>query len=330
MIRKFNRRATLKSILAFSTLASLPLRRVHAQNWPTKTLKLVVGGAAGSVPDSLARVVADALTKKLGQTVIVENRAGAGGIVAMQGVAGSPPDGYTIGLATISQLVFNSYLFLKLPYNPTRDLAPISTLAGSASLLVAHPSIAAGNLPELVALSKKEPGKFLLGIPQNGAPPHIAALLLMRETGLSATIVPFKTGPEALTSAIRGDIQLVIDGPTLLAPQVDSNAVKAIVVTGPQRFEVLKDVPTVNDVGFPKATSESWMGIVAPAGTPAEIVEELSRQSRSLLADDDYVRKLRHLSFVPRSATPREFSDLIVGEHERWSPILEAARLRAD
>ena len=329
MARMSSRRATLKLLLAFPTVASLHLRKACAQNWPTRTIKLLVGGAAGSVPDSLARVVADALTKKLGQTIVVENRAGAGGIVAMMGVAGGPTDGYTIGLATISSLVFNSYLFSKLPYNPTRDLAPISTLAGSASVLVAHPSIV-GSLPELVALSKKEPGKLLLGIPANGSPPHIAALLLMRETGLNATVVPFKTGPEALTAVIRDDVQLLIDGPTLLASQIDSKSVKAIVVTGSLRSDLLKDVPTVSEAGFPKATSESWMGIVAPAGTPDDIVEELSKQIQSLLADRDYVEKLRHLSFVPRSATPKSFANLIAGERAHWSPILEASGLKVE
>lgn len=217
-----NRRDVLTSTLAFSIAAAFQLTKATAQTWPSTYLKLLVGGAAGSVPDSLARLAADALSKKLGQAIIVENRAGAGGIIAMQGVAGSPPDGYTIGLATISQLVFSSYLFSKLPYDPTRDLKPISTLAWSSSVLVAHPSLSASTLPEVVALSQKEPGKLLLGIPANGSPPHIAALLLIRETGLSVTMVPFKTGPDALTAAMRGDVQLLIDGPTLLASQVDA------------------------------------------------------------------------------------------------------------
>jgi tripartite-type tricarboxylate transporter receptor subunit TctC len=323
-----NRRDVLTSTLAFSIAAAFQLTKATAQTWPSTCLKLLVGGAAGSVPDSLARLTADALSKKLGQTIIVENRAGAGGIVAMQGVAGSPPDGYTIGLATTSQLVFNSYLFSKLPYNPTRDLKPISTLAWSASVLVAHPSLSASTLPEVVALTQKEPGRLLLGIPQNGSPPHIAALLLMRETGLNATIVPFKTGPDALTAAMRGDVQLLIDGLTLLASQVDSKAVKAIVVTGPQRFDALKDVPTVAEAGFPNASAQSWLGLVASAGTPDAIIERLSAESQALLSNDEYVKKLKQISFFPTSATSKEFANLIADEHRRWAPILQATGLK--
>ena len=323
-----NRRDALTGALALSVAAALPPRKAAAQNWPSTYLKLQVGGAAGSVPDSLARLVADALSKKLGQAIVVENRAGAGGIIAMQGVAGSPPDGYTIGLATMSQLVFNSYLFSKLPYDPTRDLKPISTLAWSASVLVAHPSLSASTLPEVVALTQKEPGKLLLGIPQNGSPPHIAALLLMRETGLSVTIVPFKTGPDALTAAMRGDVQLLIDGPTLLASQVDSKAVKAIVVTGPQRFDSLKDVPTVAEAGFQQASVQGWLGLVTSAGTPEAIVERLSAECQALLGSEGYVQKLKQLSFVPTSATPQEFASLIADEHRRWAPVLQAAGLK--
>jgi tripartite-type tricarboxylate transporter receptor subunit TctC len=328
MSAMINRRDVLTSTLAFSIAAAFQLTKATAQTWPSSYLKLLVGGAAGSVPDSLARLAADALSKKLGQNIIVENRTGAAGIVAMQGVAGSPPDGYTIGLATMSQLVFNSYLFSKLPYDPVRDLKPISTLAWSSSVLVAHPSLSASTLPEVVALSQKEPGRLLLGIPSNGSPPHIAALLLMRETGLSATMVPFKTGPDALTAAMRGDVQLLIDGPTLLAAQIDSKAVKAIVATGPQRFESIKDVPTVAEAGFPKASVQTWLGLVASAGTPDAIVERLSAECESLLRNDEYVKKLKQLSFFPTSATPQEFASLIAEEHRRWAPVLQAAGLK--
>ena len=323
-----NRRDTLTGALALSVAAALPPRKAAAQNWPSTHLKLLVGGGAGGVPDSLARLAADAMSKTLGQTIIVENRTGAGGIVAMQSVAGSAPDGYTIGLATMSQLVFNSYLFSKLPYDPIRDFKPISTLAWSSSVLVAHPSLSASTLPEVVALSQKEPGRLLFGIPANGSPPHIAALLLMRETGLSATIVPFKTGPDALTAAMRGDVQLLIDGPTLLASQVDSKAVNAIVVTGPQRFDSLKDVPTVAEAGFPRASVQSWLGLVASVGTPDAIVERLSAESRTLLDNNEYVGKLKQMSFVAMSATPREFAGLIADEHQRWAPVLQAAGLK--
>jgi tripartite-type tricarboxylate transporter receptor subunit TctC len=330
MANGISRREVLKSAFALSVAAALPGHGAAAQSWPSRNLKLIVGGAAGSVPDSLARLAAEALSKKLGQPFIVENKAGAGGIVAMQALMQSPPDGYTIGLTTMSQAVFNSYLFTKLSYDPLRDLVPISTLAGSSFVLAAHPSIEAPTLRDLVAQSKKEPGKFLIGIPANGSPPHIAALLLMRETGLSATVVPFRTGPEGLTAVMRGDIQLFIDGPTLIASQAESRAIKAVVVTSYQRQDVLKNVPTIAEAGFPDAVFESWIGLVAPRGTPSDVVDRISRESRSILDGNDYAQKLKQMSFTPKAATSTEFAGLISDEHKRWAPILQAAGLKLD
>jgi tripartite-type tricarboxylate transporter receptor subunit TctC len=330
MTTRISRREAWSSLLAFSIAGSLPLRHAMAQDWPARYLRLIVGGGAGSVPDSLARLAADALSKELGQPVVVENRAGAGGILAMQAVAGSAPDGYTLGLATISQAVFNSYLFSKLPYDPQRDLAPISTLVESSFVLAAHPSVKATSLSDVVAISKREPGKLFIGVPANGSPPHIAALLLMRETGLSATVVPFKTGPDGLTAVIRGDVQLFIDGPTLIASQVQSRAIAAVVVTSRNRQDALSDVPTVAEAGFPNAACGSWMGLVAPRGTPDDVVAKLSRASRAIRDGREYTHKLKQMSFVPSSATPEQFASLISDEHRRWSPILQAAGLKME
>ena len=325
MAHTITRRDALKQALALSIGSTYPMRQASAQNWPVKNLTLVVGGAAGAIPDSLARLAADALSKKLGQSIIIENRPGAGGIAAVRSVVASPPDGYTIGLATISQAVFNSYLFDKLPYDPVRDLAPISTLAGSSFVLAVHPSLSVATLADLVARSKQEPGKLLIGVPSNGSPPHVAALLLMHQTGLTATFVHFKTGPDALTAAMRNDVQLLIDGPTLIAPQVDSKALRAVVVTSHGRQDALKETPTVTEAGFASAEFESWMGLVAPRGTPEEVISRLSRESRAILDEEDYAKKLHELSFVPKSATPQEFTSLIALEHQRWSGVLRGA-----
>lgn len=322
------RRNLLTTSLLAAATATWPLVPAVAQGWPSTYLKLLVGGAAGSVPDTLARLVADGLGKPLGQTIVVEDRPGAGGIVAMQGLVGASPDGYTVALVTIAQLVYNSYLFAKLPYDPLADVRPISTIASSASSLVAHPSLPVSTLADLIALSKKEPGQLLLGIPANGSPPHIAALLLLRETGLAASIVPFKSGPDALTAVIRGDIQLLVEGPTATAPQVDSKAVKPIVVTGPQRMAALQGVPTIIEAGFPSAAAESWLGLAVPARTPDAIVERLGAEARGLVKDDTFVHKLGQISFTPKSATPQEFADLIAAEHRRWAPVLQASGLK--
>src|SRR5215208_5586736 len=330
MARSMTRRDALLGGAMLCSSAGLPARSAGARDWPTHNIKLIVGAAAGSVPDSLARLAGDALSKKLGQPIVIENRASAGGIVAMRDLITSAPDGYTIALATLSQAVFNSYLFSKLPYEPLRDLAPISTLAASSFVLAVHPSVQTTTLDEIIALSRRQPGKLLIGVPPNGSPPHIAAILFLQVTGLSANLVPFGSGPAALTATMRGDVQLFMDGPSIIAPQVNDRALRALVVTSSRRQDTLPEVPTLAEAGFPKAEMESWMGLVAPRRTPEEVIARLSLESRAILETDDYTRKLRTLGFLPRSASPAEFAALIEQEHRRWSEVLRTAGVKLD
>lgn len=268
MQNALTRRTALFGAIGASAVLLTAQKAIGAA-WPTRTVKLIVGGAPGAVPDSLARIAAEALSKELDHRVIVENRPGAGGIVAIQSLLNSEPDGYTLALATISQTVYNSYLYSKLSYDPRRDLAAISTLAATASILVAHPAVRANTIADLIAETQAQPDRFMIGIPANGSPPHIAALLLMRETGLKASFIPFRSGPDALQALLRGDIQLLVDGPALLAPHVAEGKIKAVVALASRRESVLPNLPTIAEAGFPGATAESWMGLVAPRGAPA-------------------------------------------------------------
>lgn len=297
---------------------------------PARPVRLLVGGAAGSVPDTLARLIADRLAPGLGQLVLVENRPGAGGIVAMQALIGSEPDGHTLALATMSQAVFNSYLFSRLPYDPQRDLAPIAPLASAAFALAAHPGFAADTLTGLVAAARVNPGSVFLGTPANGSPPHIAALMLARAAGITASFVPFSSGPDGLKAVLRGDVQLFIDGPTIVSPQVRAGALKALIVTGREREPELPGVPTVAEAGLPEATCEPWIGLVAPARTPPALVARLNREVSAVLADAGLRERLRALSFVALSAGPEEFRRLILEEHGRWGPAILEAGLKLD
>jgi tripartite-type tricarboxylate transporter receptor subunit TctC len=322
------RHALLKVFGASASLACLGQLVKAETSWPSAPIKIIVGGAAGSVPDSLARLAADALSKKLGQPVIIENRPGAGGILAMERLAASAPDGYTIGLGTVSQAVFNSYLYSKLPYNPRRDIVPVSKLVTSSFVLAANPALNLNNLADAIALSQKIPKKLLIGIPANGSPPHVAAILLLQKTRLQATFVPFRSGPDALTAAIRGDVQLLIDGPTLIAPQVNDRRLKALAVTGHTRQDALPGIPTLAELGFKNAECESWMGLFAPRGTSPEIIARLNHESRAILDNSEYVGRLKALSFVPQSGSTDEFSAFIGQEHRRWSGALRSAGLK--
>ena len=330
MYNALTRRTALFGTIAASAAVLPSAQRAVGAAWPTRTIKVIVGGAPGSVPDTLARLATDALSKELGHRVIVENRPGAGGIVAIQALLNSEADGYTLALATISQTVYNSYLYSKLSYNPRRDLAAISTLAATASILVAHPSIHANTLHELIAETQAEPDRFMIGIPANGSPPHIAALLLMRETGLKASFIPFRSGPDALQALLRGDIQLLVDGAALLAPHVAEGKIKAVVALASRRESVLPNVPTVAEAGYPAATAESWMGLVASRGAPAEAVQAMAHASSKILSSPEYRTALERISMRPTASTPDEFSALLQREHERWSPILRTAGIKLD
>lgn len=323
------RTALIGSVAACAGILISP-QHASGAAWPERTMKVIVGGAAGSVPDSLARLAADALSKELGRPVIIENKPGAGGIVAMQSLIGSAPDGYTLALATISQAVYNSYLYSKLSYDPRRDLAAVSTVAATASILVANPTVLATTLQELVAESQAQPDRFMIGIPANGSPPHIAAMLLMRETGLKATFIPFRSGPDALQALLRGDIHLLVDGPTLLAPHVAEGKIKAFVALAGRRESALPNVATIAEAGFPGATSESWMGLVAPRETPSDIVHTLAKATGTILTNAAYRESLERISVRPTASSPEEFTALLQREHERWSPILRTAGIKLD
>ena len=320
------RRTAVFGSLAAAALVSQ--QRSNAAAFPDRPLKVIVGGVPGSVPDSFARLAADALSKELGRPVIIENKPGAGGILAIQSLISSAPDGYTLALATISQTVFNSYLYSRLSYDPRRDLALVSTLVESASILVASPSVQASALKDLVAESQAQPDRFMIGVPVNGSPPHVAAVLLMRETGLRASFIPFRSGPDALHALLRGVIHLLVDGPSLLAPHVAEGKIKAVVALARRRVSVLPNLPTVAEAGYPGATSESWMGLVAPRETPADVVHALAKAASTILADARYRDAVERISMHPTSSTPEEFGALLQREHERWAPILRSAGIK--
>lgn len=328
MPKAMTRRQALFGTVALSAGTFVSLHSAYAGDWPARTIKIVVGGGAGSVPDTLARISADALSAKLGQPVIIENRPGAGGILAMQTLVKNVPDGYTIGLGTVSQVVFNSYLFSRLPYDPRHDIMPIAKLVASSFVLAAHPSVMPNDLAGIAALSQREPGKLLIGIPANGSPPHIAAILLLQEAQLKATFVPFRSGPDALAALMRGDIQLLVDGPTLLAPYIVGRKLKAIVVTGQHRQPTLADVPTVAEAGHKSAECESWMGLFAPQGTSPEIIARLSLATHDILNNNLITNKLRTLDFVPQYAAPEDFAVFIGREHQRWAGVLRASGVK--
>ncbi len=322
-----NRRQMLTAL----PLAALALTHgsAKAKPYPTRPITLLVGGAPGSVPDVMVRPVAERLSLALGQPVVVENKPGAAGGLAMATLVRSAPDGYTLALATMSQAVFNSYLFSKLSYDPLRDLEPVAPLVTGAMVLAAHPSLPARSLPEFIALAKAQPGKYFVAMPQMGSPPHIVALLLNRAAGIEVTMVPHKSGSDAVNAVMSGEIPLLIDAPTIVSPQVQTGRLKALVVTGSQREPALPDTPAVSESGF-NVHGEAWIGLVAPSGTPADIVKLLNRELTGIMASPEIRAVMTKLSFRTLRGSPEEFRGLIKAEHMKWAAVIREAGLKLD
>lgn len=303
--------------------------QVWAQTYPSRPVTLLVGGAPGSVPDIMIRPIAARLSVALGQPVVVENRPGAAGSVAMAALLQSAADGHTLALATMSQAVFNAYLFAKLPYDPLRDLEPVTPLVTGAMALAAHPSFPARSLGEFVTLAKAQPGKYFVAIPQSGSPPHIVALLLNRATGIDVTMVPHKSGSDAVNAVVSGEIPLLFDAPTIISNQVRAGRLKALVVTGRHREPSLPESPTANEAGF-DVQGEAWIGLVAPRGTPTAVVQRLHREVSDILATTEMNASMANLGFRTMTSTPEAFRTLIQQEHHKWSALIRHAGLRLE
>jgi tripartite-type tricarboxylate transporter receptor subunit TctC len=329
MTHNLTRRALLLGTVMLSVGVGLARIKAIADSYPTRPIRFIVGGTAGSVPDVIARLIGDRLSTALGQPVVVDNRPGAGGIIAMQTLVASPSDGYTIALATMSQAVFNSYLFSKLPYDPQHDLEPVSPLVTGAMALAAKPAFPANTFGDFVTAAKAQPGRILVGVPANGSPPHLIAEMMVRSAGIEVTFVPFKA-PDALTAVLRGDVQVAVDAPLMFTPHVKDRTLKVLAVTGRAREDALPDVPTIAESGFAGLEGEAWIGVVAPAGTPRDIVHRLNREIATVLAIHELRDRLLALSFTPLPATPDEFRALIRDGHARWAVIIREAGLKLD
>ena len=321
------RRDVLRA-LSFAALGGTGTRP-WAQAYPSRPVTLLVGGAPGSVPDIMIRPIAQRLSVALGQPVVVENRPGAAGGVAMSALLQSTADGHTLALATMSQAVFNAYLFAKLPYDPLRDLEPVAPLVTGAMALAAHPSFPARTLGEFVTLAKAQPGKYFVAIPQSGSPPHIVALLLNRATGIDVTMVPHKSGSDAVNAVVSGGIPLLFDAPTIISNQVRAGRLKALVVTGRHREPSLPETPTANEAGF-DVQGEAWIGLVAPRGTPTAVVQRLHREVSAILAATEMTASMAHLGFRTMTSSPEAFRTLIQDEHRKWSALIRDAGLRLE
>ena len=320
---------TIKLIVAI--IAAALAAAAQAQTWPTKPVRIVAAYAAGGAMDMSARVIAPLLAESIGQSVVVENRVGGAGLVGAELVARSAPDGHTILLYADAYTIAPA-LFAKMPFDAVKDFIPITQMISGPHVLVAHPSVPAATLPELIAYAKQNPGKLAYGSPGNGTPQHLAAEMFKAMSGgLEITHIPYKGGGQAIGDVVGGQIPLASLGLPPTVPHIKSGKLKAFAVTSKTRARLLPDVPTFEESGLAGFETVQWWGPAVPAGTPAPVVKRIYDEFLKALADPALVERFNQAGLeITPSASPEAFLAFIKVETERWAPVVKAAGARVD
>ena len=330
MLKNFYPRRTVL-IAAASMAAGMATTPAFAQApYPNKPIRLVVPFTPGGVTDTSGRLIAEQLSKRLGQQVIVDNKPGASGNIGTQQVATAAPDGYTLVLGFDGTLVINPHVFDKVPFDSLRDFAPIGKIGDAVLILVAHPSVAAKTLPEVIALSKSQPGGLSYGTSGTGGTPHIAGEQLKLRTGANLVHVPYKGGGQALTDVLGGNIPLVYTAVAGAQGHVKAGKLKAIAVSSAQRSKSLPDVPTFIESGVADFEVSSWVGLLAPAKTPKAIVDRLNLELNAVLNDPEVREKLNLMGIAATPGTAEKFADDMKRELARYGPVVKAAGIKAE
>jgi tripartite-type tricarboxylate transporter receptor subunit TctC len=318
----------MRFIAALWLLLCLPGAALAQGTYPTRPIKLVVPYSAGGIADLVARAVTPGMAAALGQPVVVENRAGAGGHIAASEVARGPADGYTLVLTTIAHNAAQS-MYANLNYAPAKDLKPVVLLAESASVLVVNPSVPARTVAELVALARAEPGKLAYGSAGNGSALHMAGELFRQLSGTDITHVPYKGGAPALNDLLGGQIQLMFDTIPTALPYIKAGRLRALGVTTAKRTPSLPDVPTIAESGVPGYESVPWYTISAPAGTPDDVVKRLNEVSNEVLKLPALAPRWNDLGLTPLGGPPEAAAARNDIETRRWTKVIEAGGIKA-
>ena len=326
---------TFRFLVCLIALASLTCMS-HAQSWPSKPIRMIVSGAVGGSIDIPARLVGERLKDRLGQPVVVENRPQAGGTAATDAVAKAAPDGHTLLWAFNGPLANAPHLYAKLPYDPLKDLAPVILGAGQPFVLAVNANLPVKNVRELVEFARRNPGKLNYSSLGNGSGSHLSMELMKSQAKLFMVHIPYNGAPPAAIAVASGDVEATFSPPAVIQPHAQSGKVRLLAVSSAKRFPMMPELPTVAEAGLVGVASlagfdsDGWSGILAPAGTPREIVVRLNREVNEILAMAEVRELLARSLIVAGGGTPEAFGELIRSESAKWAPIIRFTGARLD
>lgn len=301
-----------------------------AAAYPDKPIRFIVPAAAGGGADTTVRIVTTALAQRLGQPIVIDNKPGAAGAIGLDAIAKAPADGYTIGTANLSNFTVASNVATNLPYTPSRDFAPIAMIFTQPYLLGVTPGLPVKSVKELTAYGKANPKALFYGSSGNGSSLHVIMELFSMSVGMPATHVPYKSIVAAEMDLMGGQIQVMIDNFSTMAPNVESGRVRALAVTGPKRSQSLPNVPTLTELGVPAAEALTWAGVVGPARMPADIVSKLNAEINAVLADPKVQKQFLDIAADPAPMTVAEFAQYMKAQDVKWRAVIKKANITAD
>jgi len=321
----------VKLIIALAAAVAItPLTNAQGEAYPRGPVSLVVPFPAGGPTDAMARQLAQRLSDRLGQQVVVDNKGGAGGSIAAEAVAKAKSDGQTLFFGTTGTLAINPSLYSKLRYDPVKDFAPVSLMATTMNVLVVNPELPARNVGELIKLAKTKPNTMTFGSAGNGSSNHLSGELFSSSAGIEITHVPYKGSAPALTDLLGGRLTMMFDTIAQQTGNVAAGKVRALAVTGSKRSPLLPDVPTVQEAGLKDFDVTIWFGVLAPAGTPAPVVERLNREIVAVMSTDEMKKRMQTDGAEARSTSPEEFAALIKRDMAKWGPLVKASGATID
>ncbi|HST02736.1 MAG TPA: tripartite tricarboxylate transporter substrate binding protein [Usitatibacter sp.] len=303
---------------------------VAADPWPSRPVKVVVPFTAGGSTDTVARILAEKLSPRLGQPVIVENKAGAGGAIGSDFVALSAPDGYTLLVGTSSTMAIAPWVYTNLAYNPTRDFAPVSLMGTADIMIVVNSKVPVRSVKELLAYAKANPGKLTFASGGNGSISHLLGEYFDQMAHVSMLHIPYKGDAQMVTDLIGGQVDMAFGTAVAFLPHVKTGKVVALAVTNPKRSTTLTDLPTVSESGVPGYEAVQWFGIAAPTGTPPEVIQRLNDEIRAVLALPDVRKRFAELGFDVVGDKPDEFAAFLRAENAKWKKIAEVSGIKLD